>query len=329
MDSTKVEFDPNETKKTITGVSKLGKLTSQKQPALINILHHAAQTGATSTNGADLGGNQTHCFKQAIAKGYKIDSKILLNYSGLALVAQSKAVTVPAALTTPPSASSRFFTGLPSAILFSHSLAIPAAFSKAWTLGLGSIKVNGFFTGRASGLCLPFWLVPPLTIKQKRGQLRNIFSHLARNVEKHRKALSAIPRLPEKEGYAVLQRLAEAMLASTRKARKDIARSVICFGPKNTDDLIVQQLLGLMSIASVRANSNLQRSLEFVQKYHATTSGSVPFSSSLRTDLIRESSRLLQALGDYVYALSGAQAVVYPGPAHLYLNSTPGDFSTI
>jgi len=298
-----------ETERSITGVSNLRLVTNQGHPTLINKLYHAAQAGGTVAAGVELS-NSSPFLQKAITQGYDFCSKLLpggQSFALLELIAHKKPiVTVPAGLHAVPA-------GLHASVASTvKTISMPESFFKPLDLGLGVTGVTSFMNKGLGGLCMPLWLFPYNTITQRRRELRTIFSKLARTIEKDRKTLASIPSLPEHEGYALFQRLVDTIPSAIRQSHKDIARFMVRFDLKHTDDLAIQQLLELISIASVRTQLSLGSSKQFVLSYQPTD----------YAGLIQESKKLLKALGGFVYNISGKRAVPYSGLVTQYPNSS-------
>jgi uncharacterized membrane protein YgcG len=280
-------------------VSSLSTLADQGTSALVNTLQHSFTAGSTAAHGVETANNY-QLFKHALNKGYEICNTVLPSGQGLAF-------TKPT-VSSPPSIIPPVFripATLHASAAFLRCVSTPIVTAKKWTLGLKAGRATGFFLTIPSGLHRLPWLLTPFTLQQKRKKLRKIFSNSAHHVEKKRKALSDIPGLPHNKGHAAFLRLANAIPASIRKTCKGIDR----FGLKETGDPAIQRLLELMMIASARVNHSVENSKQAVLRDHSTD----PFSGS-RASLMQESKKLIRDLGDFVYAITGKEAIDYSGP---------------
>jgi hypothetical protein len=303
------------TKQDIAGVSHKLPITNYGHSMLMNTLNRAAQAGVTAAQGVEVS-SQYDLFKNALGKGYEVFNNVLpsgpanvlpsgpaLSYVEVKLKVHTP-TTIPAALqaSTPVSLKTH------ASSAFLHTLSTPGAFPKAWTLGLGTGKATGFFGNLSGGFGMPLCLFlpkPPMPVRQKRKKLRNIFSGLAHELKGSGKELSKVSLLNEKKGHTILLRVTNTVSAAIRKAHKNMDSLTL----KQTDDLVVQQLLELMRIACVRINPILESSRRLVLNYQPVD----PALGQAYASLMQNSSKLVKELGVFVYAISGESILGYPG----------------
>jgi hypothetical protein len=319
-----------EAKKHTTGVSNLNAYIDQEPPTPRNNLDQSSQFGLTAANSLEASRNQTHLLKALYNKRTPNTQRqsfitgTLQNAPKRFPIARTCFASIVQGYIARPS-----FIPVPAGILasaaFERAQSVQVTLFKMCTLSLGSVNTTGFLKSSFFSLPIHSLLLAPFTKQLKHKKLRNIFSKLAHRIEKKRKVLSDIPRLPEKKGYSRLQKLADSISADIRKSYGDIDRSISRLGLKNTDDPVVQNLIKLMILASMRIQPSLQRSKLFVLQYKSTGSIYGQSPSNSHDELVQESKKLVEALGAFVYALSGQRAKAYPGPVNQYpTTNTPG-----